>query len=127
MGACNFTDLILTLTVLWFWRTQFNCLFKFGTHVTVEIYHKVPEDYIPFPLTRPSSNYRANEVDSEDFSELPTVTLNKTERQSGTARRSQILRDGFDSRLESIAFDIHTGWLLTRRAQAHFAVSFNYC
>ena len=29
-----------------------------------------------------------------------------------TARRLQILRDGFDSRLELIAFDIYTGWLL---------------
>ena len=46
---------------------------------------------------------------------------------SSTARRSQILRDGFDSRLEPIAFDIYTGWLLTRRAQAHFAISLNYC
>ena len=46
---------------------------------------------------------------------------------SGTARRWQILRDGFDSRLEPIAFDICNGWLLTRRAQAHFAVSLNYC
>ena len=26
-----------------------------------------------------------------------------------------------------IAFDIHRGWLLTQRAQAHFAVSFNHC
>ena len=39
------------------------------------------------------------------------------------ARRLQILRDGFDPRLEPIAFDIYTGWLLTRRAQAHFAIS----
>ena len=39
----------------------------------------------------------------------------------------QILRDGFDSRLEPIAFDIFTGWLLTRRAQAYFTVSLNYC
>ena len=46
---------------------------------------------------------------------------------SGTARRRQILRDGFDSRLEPIAFDIRNGWLLTRRAQAHFAVSLHYC
>ena len=45
---------------------------------------------------------------------------------SGTGRRWQILRDGFDSRLEPIAFDIFNGWLLTRRAQAHFAVSLNY-
>ena len=46
---------------------------------------------------------------------------------SGIARRWQILRDGFDSRLEPIAYDIFTGWLLTRRAQAHFAVSLNNC
>ena len=46
---------------------------------------------------------------------------------SGTARRWQILRDGFDSRLEPIAFDICNRWLLTRRAQAHFAISLNYC
>ena len=46
---------------------------------------------------------------------------------SGTASRWQVLRDGFDSRLEPIAFDIYTGRLLTRRAQAHFAVSLNYC
>ena len=31
--------------------------------------------------------------------------------------------DGFDSRLEPIAFDLLTEWLLTRRAQAHFAVT----
>ena len=39
--------------------------------------------------------------------------------------RAQVteVRDGFDSRLEPIAFDILTGWLLTRKAQAHFAVS----
>ena len=42
---------------------------------------------------------------------------------SDIARKLQILRDGFDSRLEPIAFDIYTGWLLTRRTQAHFAVS----
>ena len=24
-------------------------------------------------------------------------------------------------------FDMYTGWLLTRRAQIHFAVSLNYC
>ena len=45
---------------------------------------------------------------------------------SGTARRSQILCDGFDSRLELVAFDMYTGWLLTQKAQAHFAVSLNY-
>ena len=39
---------------------------------------------------------------------------------------SWILRDGFDSRLEPIAFDICNGWLLTQRAQGHFAVSLNY-
>ena len=43
----------------------------------------------------------------------------------GAARSLQILRDGFDSQLESIAFDIFTTWLLTPRAQAHFAVSLN--
>ena len=32
--------------------------------------------------------------------------------------------NGFDSRLEPIAFEIDTGWLLTRKTQAHFAVSF---
>ena len=35
----------------------------------------------------------------------------------GIARWLQILRDEFDSRLEPIAFDIYTGWLLTRRAR----------
>ena len=45
---------------------------------------------------------------------------------SCTAHRLRILRDGFDSRLGPIAFDKYTGWLLTRRAQAHFAVSLNY-
>ena len=45
---------------------------------------------------------------------------------SGTARRWQNLRDGFDSRLEPIAFYICNGWLLTQRAQAHFAVYLNY-
>ena len=44
----------------------------------------------------------------------------------GTASRLQILRDGFDSWLELIAFDMFTGWLLTRWAQAHSAVSLNY-
>ena len=44
---------------------------------------------------------------------------------SGIAHRLRILSDGFDSRLEPIAFDIYTGWLLTRRAQARFAVSLN--
>ena len=33
---------------------------------------------------------------------------------------------GFDLRQKPIAFDIFAGWLLTRRAQAHFAVSLNY-
>ena len=42
---------------------------------------------------------------------------------SGTAGRLQILCDGFDSRLEPIIFDMYNGWLLTRRAQAHFADS----
>ena len=37
---------------------------------------------------------------------------------SGTVRRLQILRDGFDSRLEQIVLDVHIEWLLTRRAQA---------
>ena len=48
-------------------------------------------------------------------------------RDVAAMRRLQILRDGFDSRLEPIAFDIITEWLLTRRAQAHFAVSLNHC
>ena len=42
---------------------------------------------------------------------------------SGTARRLQTLPGGFDSRLKPIAFDICTKWLLTRTAQAHFAVT----
>ena len=48
------------------------------------------------------------------------------QRHSLATRRIRILRDGFDSRLQPIAFDIYTRWLLTRRAQAHFAVSLNY-
>ena len=48
-------------------------------------------------------------------------------RPSGINRRLQILSDGFDLRLEPIAFDIYIGCLLTRRAQAYFAVSLNYC
>ena len=47
--------------------------------------------------------------------------------QNSTARRLLILREGFDPQLESIAFDIYTGWLLTRKAQAHLAISLNYC
>ena len=46
---------------------------------------------------------------------------------SGIARRLQVVRDGFDSRLKPIIFDMSHWWLLTRRAQAHFAVSLNYC
>ena len=46
---------------------------------------------------------------------------------NGTARRLQILRVGFDSRQESITFDVYTGWLLTRRAQAHLTISLNCC
>ena len=46
---------------------------------------------------------------------------------SSTVRKFQFLRDGFDSRLEPIAFGIYTWWPLTRTAQAHFAVSLNYC
>ena len=46
---------------------------------------------------------------------------------SRSARRLQILRDGFDSRLEPIVFDMYTRRLLTRRARAHFAVFLNYC
>ena len=42
---------------------------------------------------------------------------------SGTARTGQILCDGFDSRLEPIAFDVYNRWMLTQSAQAHFAVS----
>ena len=30
----------------------------------------------------------------------------------------QILRDGFDSRLEPIAFDIHTAWLLRQEQES---------
>ena len=44
---------------------------------------------------------------------------------SGTTRRLQILCDGFDLRLPPIAFDVFTGWLLTGRAQACFAVQAN--
>ena len=54
------------------------------------------------------------------------IALTSAKWPSSTARRRQILRDGFDSRLEPIAMDIFNGWLLTRRAQAHFAVSLNY-
>ena len=38
----------------------------------------------------------------------------------------QILCDGFDSRLESIAFDIYIRWLLIRTTQARLAVSLQY-
>ena len=46
---------------------------------------------------------------------------------NGSMRRLQMLRGGFGSRLEPIAFEIFSGWLLTHRAQAHFAVSLHYC
>ena len=46
---------------------------------------------------------------------------------SYVVNKLQIVRDGFDSRLEQIVFDVFTGWLPTRRVQAHFAVSLNYC
>ena len=45
---------------------------------------------------------------------------------AGITRRLQVVRGGFDSRLEPSVFDIFTGWLLTRRAQPHFAISLNY-
>ena len=57
---------------------------------------------------------------------MGTSETQSTTWPGGIARRLQILRDGFDSRLEPIAFDIYTGWLLTQKAQAHFAVSLNY-
>ena len=38
----------------------------------------------------------------------------------------QILCDGFDSRLESIAFDIYIRWLLIRTTQARLAVSLQH-
>ena len=44
----------------------------------------------------------------------------------GTAHKSEILRTGLDLRLNPIAFDVYAEWLLTRRAQVHFAVSLNY-
>ena len=44
---------------------------------------------------------------------------------SATVPKLWILFDGFNSRRESIVFGIHTGGLLTQRAQTHFAVSFN--
>ena len=47
------------------------------------------------------------------------------ERHSGSAHRLKILRGEFNSRLKPIAFNIYTRWLLTRRAQAHIAVSLN--
>ena len=70
-----------------------------------------------------------------DFMKIPRVTFCTTLGQlklsatwaSATARRWQIQRDGFDSRLQPIALDIYTGWLLTRTVQAHFAVSLNCC
>ena len=34
----------------------------------------------------------------------------------------QVLRDGFDSRLEPITYDICNKWLVARKAQAQFAV-----
>ena len=45
---------------------------------------------------------------------------------SGIVRTLHILRDRFDSRLEPSASNIFTRRLLTRRVQAHFAVSLNY-
>ena len=36
-----------------------------------------------------------------------------------------ILSDGFISPLELITFDVYNGWLLTQKAQAHFAVHLN--
>ena len=38
-----------------------------------------------------------------------------------TTLSMRVLRNGFDSRLEPVAFDVHIGWLLTWRAQVHFA------
>ena len=38
----------------------------------------------------------------------------------------QIQRDGFDSRLDAIAFAIYTGWLLTGRTQAHSQSDLHY-
>ena len=37
----------------------------------------------------------------------------------------QIVRDGFDSQLAPIVFNMYVKWLLTRRAQAYFAISLN--
>ena len=48
-------------------------------------------------------------------------------KRYGVAHRLQTLKDGFGLRLELVAFNKYAGWLLTRRAQAHFTVSFNYC
>ena len=50
---------------------------------------------------------------------------NKSTWPSSIACSLRILRDGFDSALEPIAFGMHTKWLLTGRVQAHSAVSFN--
>ena len=46
---------------------------------------------------------------------------------SGTARRLEILRDGFDSRLELIAFDIYIGWLTSQSPSiiVEFSVQYN--
>ena len=48
-------------------------------------------------------------------------------RPGGALRRLQILRNGFDSRLGPISFDINIVCLLTRKLQAHFAFFLNYC
>ena len=69
-------------------------------------------------------------VDSSFFNQYSVwqeLCILSTTWHCGTARRLQIPSDGFDSRLEPITFDIYTGWLLTRRAQAHCTVSLNYC
>ena len=59
---------------------------------------------------------------SKDLNKL-RKTVGLVTWPSHTGLRQQILRDGFNSWLKPIAFDVSTGWLLTRRAQAHFAVS----
>ena len=71
-------------------------------------------------LFRTTKTYRFREITNKpDYKFYILLAA----RPSGTALKRQILRDEFDLGLEPIAFDIYTGWLLTRRAQAYFAVS----
>ena len=68
---------------------------------------------ILLPLPTALFIFESPVVNGESRGSRATITLSAW--QSGTVRWWQILRDGFDSRLEPIAFDIYTEWLLTRK------------